>query len=84
MRSPEEIAQQWEALNKICHQPVRVDIASKVQEDIEGRAKLGKIKYGARLAALSRENGKTPFENMYEEILDMAMYLKQYLVEEGK
>ncbi len=58
MRSPEEIAQQWEALNKICHQPVRVDIASKVQEDIEGRAKLGKIKYGARLAALAERTAR--------------------------
>ena len=61
-----------------------MDIAKKVQEDIEARAKLGKKKYGARLASYSRENGKTPFENMYEEILDMAMYLKQYLVEEEK
>ena len=58
-----------------------MDIAKKVQEDIEARAKLGKKKYGARLASYSRENGKTPFENMYEEILDMAMYLKQHLVE---
>ena len=59
-----------------------MDIAKLVQEDIEARAELGLKKYSRRLSKDSRENGKTPFENMYEEILDMAMYIRQYLAEE--
>jgi hypothetical protein len=59
-----------------------MDIAKKVQADIELRAELGEIKYGKRLSTGSRENGKTPFRNAYEEVLDLAMYLRQYLAEE--
>ena len=59
-----------------------MDIATKVQEDIEGRAELGLKHYGARLAVKSRENGKTPLVNAYEEVLDLAMYLKQQIEEE--
>ena len=58
------------------------DIAKLVQADIEARAELGLKKYGARLEAFSRENGKTPFQNLYEEILDMAMYIRQHVEEE--
>lgn len=58
------------------------DIASLVKQDIEARAQLGQAKYGARLRAWSRENGKTPLQNMYEEVLDLAMYLRQFLAEE--
>jgi len=61
-----------------------LDIAKKVQADIEGRAELGLKKYGARLQNLSRENGKSPLRNAYEEVLDLAMYIRQYLSEEEK
>lgn len=57
------------------------DIAQIVQRDIESRAELGKRKYGARLIKKSRENGKAPLVNLYEEILDSAMYIRQ-LIEE--
>ena len=60
-----------------------MDIAELVQADIEARAELGLNKYGARLKKFSRENGKSPLENMYEEILDMAMYLKQHIAEQS-
>ena len=58
-----------------------MDIAKLIQADIEARAELGLNKYGARLEDFCRENGKSPLENMYEEILDMAMYLKQHIAE---
>ena len=59
-----------------------MDIAKKVQADIEFRAELGENKYGKRLETGSRENGKTPLRNAYEEVLDLAMYIRQYLAEE--
>lgn len=58
-----------------------MDIAKLVQADIESRAQLGEKKYGARLATWSRENGKSPLRNAYEEVLDLAMYLRQRLEE---
>lgn len=58
-----------------------MDIAKKVQADIEARAQLGEKKYGKRLETGSRENGKSPLLNAYEEVLDLAMYLRQELAE---
>jgi hypothetical protein len=60
-----------------------MDIAKQVQDDIEARAELGQNKYGNRLTTGSRENSKTPLRNAYEEVLDLAMYIRQYLAEEN-
>ena len=60
-----------------------MDIAKIVQEDIEARAQLGEKKYGGRLQVGSRNNITSPLQNAYEEVLDLAMYLKQEL-EEGR
>ena len=60
-----------------------MDIAKMVQEDIEARAQLGEKKYGGRLQVGSRNNIISPLQNAYEEVLDLAMYLKQEL-EEGR
>jgi len=60
-----------------------MDIAKMVQEDIEARAQLGEKKYGGRLQVGSRNNITSPLQNAYEEVLDLAMYLKQEL-EEGR
>ena len=56
-----------------------------VQEDIEARAQLGEKKYGGRLEVGSRNNMISPLQNAYEEVLDLALYLKQELLEsEGR
>ena len=62
-----------------------MDIATIVQEDIEARAQLGEKKYGGRLEVGSRNNMISPLQNAYEEVLDLALYLKQELLEsEGR
>ena len=58
-----------------------MDIAIMVQEDIEARAQLGEKKYGGRLEVGSRNNIISPLQNAYEEVLDLALYLKQELLE---
>ena len=62
-----------------------MDIAKIVQEDIEARAQLVEKKYGGRLEVGSRNNMISPLQNAYEEVLDLALYLKQELLEsEGR
>jgi hypothetical protein len=56
-----------------------MDIASMVKADIEARAQLGKKRYGKRLQA---HNGRDPLTDAYQEVLDLAMYLRQ-LIEEA-
>lgn len=60
------------------------DIAILVIADIEARAHLGEKKYGGRLEIGSRNNMVSPIQNAYEEVLDLALYLKQHLEEEKK
>jgi len=57
------------------------DIATLVIADIEDRAHLGERKYGGRLEVGSRNNMISPIQNAYEEVLDLALYLKQHLEE---
>ena len=54
-----------------------VDIATMVQEDIQARAQLGEKKYGGRLEVGIRINMISPLQNAYEEVLDLALYLKK-------
>jgi len=58
------------------------DIATLVIADIESRAHLGEKKYGGRLEIGSRNNMVSPIQNAYEEVLDLALYLKQHLEED--
>ena len=46
--------------------------------DIEKRAAMGERKYGERLKA---NNGRDALLDMYEELLDAAMYCRQMLYE---
>ncbi len=48
--------------------------------DIEARRAIGIERYGT---ALQPHNGRNALLDAYEEVLDLAMYLKQRLVEEG-
>lgn len=56
------------------------DIKSAVIRDIELRRELGIKRYGT---ALQPNNGRNALQDAYEEALDLAMYLKQRLVEEA-
>ena len=57
------------------------DITLLVGRDLEARAKLGEQKYGERLKA---NNGRDGLIDLYQELLDASVYIKQVLVEEGK
>ena len=49
--------------------------------DMRARDKLGKRQYGRRLYSF---NGRDALQDAYEECLDMAVYLKQALIEDEK
>jgi len=57
------------------------DIATLVQHDIERRAEVGRRTYGERLHP---DNGRDALQDAYEEALDLAMYLKQQIVEDER
>lgn len=51
-----------------------------VIEDIEERAEFGKNKYGTYLQA---NNGRDSLVDAYQEVLDLALYIKQALEEKN-
>lgn len=57
-----------------------LDIQSMVISDIEARRAVGIERYGT---ALQPFNGRSALLDAYEEVLDLAMYLKQKLVEDA-
>jgi len=54
------------------------DIQSQVIADIRERRELGIKRYGT---ALQPHNGRDALRDAYEEAIDLAMYLKQAIVE---
>ncbi len=54
------------------------DIQSRVIADIEARREVGISRYGT---ALQPFNGRDALRDAYEEAIDLAMYLKQEIVE---
>lgn len=56
----------------------RTEVATLVQEDIEKRIDFGEKEYGERLTTF---NGRNALQDAYEEVLDLAVYLKQELME---
>lgn len=62
--------------------PVQNDephIADIVIKEIEERKEFGKKKYGT---ALQPFNGRSALQDAYEEVLDLAQYLRQKIYEE--
>jgi len=51
-----------------------------VADDMDARARVGEAKYGERLAA---HNGRNATLDLYQEILDAVMYMRQ-VIAEGK
>ena len=61
------------------------DIVALVQADLEQRADLGQRKYGERLTTnIPPQNGKSALQNAYEEVLDLACYLRKELANRGE
>lgn len=54
------------------------DIFPDVIADIEERAEMGKAQYGTYLQT---HNGRNAMQDAYEELLDLACYMKQHLTE---
>lgn len=54
------------------------DIQSMVIADIEDRRLVGISRYGT---ALQPNNGRDALRDLYEELIDAAMYTKQLMVE---
>lgn len=54
------------------------DITELVKRDIEARAVIGEKKYGERLRSL---NGRDAMHDAYQEVLDLAMYMRQHIDE---
>lgn len=56
------------------------DIQSMVIDDIRGRRELGIRRYGT---ALQPNNGRDALRDLYEELLDAVMYVRQVMAERG-
>ena len=69
----------WFKFVRLC-EPPKPDIATLVKDDIEKRVQKGEKEYGERLTTF---NGRNSLQDAYEEALDMAMYLKQAIIEKG-
>lgn len=54
------------------------DVAALVHDDIEARVEEGEEKYGERLRT---ENGRDALVDAYQEVLDLALYLRQEIEE---
>ena len=53
-------------------------ISELVMKDIEERMKVGEKTYGEKLRA---HNGRDPLVDLYQELLDAAVYIRQELYE---
>lgn len=51
----------------------------KVTDDLVARAKMGIRKYGTPLRA---HNGRDALNDLYQELLDAVMYIKQLIMEQ--
>ena len=57
----------------------RKDVAELVKQDLEARISVGAKQYGERLHTF---NGRDAIQDAYQEILDLAVYLRQWLEEQ--
>ncbi len=57
----------------------KIDVAPVVIADIEARIAAGKEKYGT---LLQTHNGRSALRDLYQELIDACMYIRQRLLEE--
>ena len=60
-------------------EPKKRTVYPEVVKDLLERVEMGREKYGA---PLTTNNGRPALQDAYEEALDLAMYLKQRIMEE--
>jgi hypothetical protein len=53
-------------------------VIDKVMEDLKARSEMGENKYGTKLQTF---NGRSALWDAYQEVLDLAMYLRQEILE---
>jgi len=58
-----------------------IHVWEEVIKDMKSRDNFGKSKYNTHLQPF---NGRNPLQDAYEEALDLAVYLKQALIENEK
>ena len=56
----------------------KINVTDAVVADMKERSKIGTEKYGTPLMT---HNGRKPLVDAYQEVLDMAVYIKQELLE---
>jgi hypothetical protein len=56
-----------------------VDVTTLVKNDLEARSQAGEKKYGTRLKT---NNGRNAMVDAYQEVLDLACYLRQMIEEQ--
>lgn len=54
-------------------------VVDELVKDLQARVEVGKIKYGE---SLKSHNGRNCLMDAYQEVLDLAMYFKQLLIEQ--
>jgi len=54
-------------------------VHDQVAQDVAARGELGKRRYGTKLQPF---NGRNALQDVYEELLDAAVYIKQRIIEE--
>jgi len=59
---------------------MRIEITPLVLADLKERSKKGEMEYGE---PLTTNNGREALQDAYEEVLDLACYLKQKIIEIG-
>ena len=57
----------------------KIDVAPVVIADIEERMRAGKEKYGT---LLQTHNGRSALWDLYQELIDACMYIRQHLLED--
>ena len=55
-----------------------LDIVDLVIDDLKARSEIGLQKYGQKLKSF---NGRSALIDAYQEVLDLAQYIKQHIVE---
>jgi nucleoside phosphorylase len=76
-------SERWEAMSRAAiREPRPIQGRSKVLDyvmsDLAQRAEMGTEKYGTYLMT---QNGRDPLWDAYQEVLDLAMYLRQEILE---
>ena len=61
--------------------PGQIDVADVVISDIQARVAAGVKKYGTKLQT---HNGRDALMDAYQEAIDLVMYLRQKILEEGE